>query len=322
MAINLSRSFAKPCDVLCDLTVDDVAIPQAKVVVKKDMLIFEFNGQQPSIKYNGQGYTCQALVLKAPSWHTIEDIRADAECVAVCGNPDGSLVCVSTLLRTNTANSRTNTFLNSFIPYANTESAVEVKLGETWSLTQMIPAEPAYYTYKGTLPWGGDKAQMVVFRSMANIDPNDFALLTRAIGSVPSKIATRNQEVFFNDTQHISGVPDGKAYMRCRRVKKKGEEAAPRITPLTGLSDKAKTEEEKKAAENAWWVPLREYVESMGIGSVLESLIYLIAILGAIYAAYQVSQTNAAFSLATIAHTLAKTIRALIPLPRPATPQV
>ena len=31
MAINLSRSFAKPCDILCDLTIDDVAIPETVV---------------------------------------------------------------------------------------------------------------------------------------------------------------------------------------------------------------------------------------------------------------------------------------------------
>jgi hypothetical protein len=31
MAINLSRSFAKPCDILCDLTIDDVAISEVTV---------------------------------------------------------------------------------------------------------------------------------------------------------------------------------------------------------------------------------------------------------------------------------------------------
>ena len=90
---------------------------------------------------------------------------------------------------------------------------------------------------------------------MGNIDPNDFALAMRAIGNTPSQIVERTQEVFFNDTQHIAGVPDGKAYMRCKRVKKKGEgAAAPRVTPVKGLADDAAKKEKEK--EPSWfnWV--------------------------------------------------------------------
>ena len=67
MAINLSRSFARPCDILCDLTVDDVAIASASVGAWKDMLVVTFDGQTPSLKFNGEGYTVRNLVLKVPS---------------------------------------------------------------------------------------------------------------------------------------------------------------------------------------------------------------------------------------------------------------
>jgi carbonic anhydrase len=116
MAINLSRSFAKPCDILCDLTIDDVAISQATVTKSGDTIVATFQDQKPSIKFNGEGYSCETLTVKAPSYHTIEDIRADAELVAVCKNPQGKTVQVSTLLRTNSGSSRMSTFLNGFIP--------------------------------------------------------------------------------------------------------------------------------------------------------------------------------------------------------------
>jgi hypothetical protein len=68
MAINLSRSFAKPCDILCDLTIDDVAISATTVFKFADQLIVDFRDQQqPSIKFNGEGYSCDAIVVKAPS---------------------------------------------------------------------------------------------------------------------------------------------------------------------------------------------------------------------------------------------------------------
>lgn len=117
MAINLSRSFAKPCDILCDLTIDDVAISATTVFKAGDRMFADFrNQQQPSIKFNGEGYSCDAIVVKAPSFHTIEDIRADAEMIAVCRNPQGKMVLVSTLLRTNSGASRMNSFLNGFVP--------------------------------------------------------------------------------------------------------------------------------------------------------------------------------------------------------------
>lgn len=317
MAINLSRSFARPCDILCDLTVDDVAISQGSVSVSANTIVLEFKQQQPSLKFNGEGYTCSGLVVKSPSWHTIEDIRADAEATAICQNPKGEFVCLSILLRTNTAASNSKTFLTSFIPYALKEQQNQVKLGDTWSLTKMIPLDPAYYSYKGVLPWSSQKCQWVVFRSMGNIDPSDFAFLTKLTGSVPSKLATRNQEVFFNDTQHISGVPDGKAYMKCKRVKKSGE-TAPRITPVKALESTAAKKESDvtKSPEYSgvsgsvyygWWV-ITDYIRKVGAGSILETVIYILSIGAGIYAAYTISRSERGLTLARTAQNWAKTL--------------
>ena len=319
MAINLSRSFARPCNILCDLTVDDVAIDQGSVNVDPvaGVINVMFASQQPSIKFNGEGYTCVGVAVKGPSWHTIEDIRADAEVVAVCQNPKGEFVCMSMLVRTNTAASSSKAFLNAFVPYAIKERPVDVKLGDSWSLTKMIPPDPAYYSYKGTLPWSSQACQWVVFRSMGNIDPNEFAFLTKQAGNVPAKMATRTQEVFFNDTQHLAGVPDGKAYMRCKRVKKSGE-TAPRITPVKDLESKAmqKETEATKAPDysgvggsiNYAWASTKEYVQRVGTGSILETIIYILSIGGGIYAAYVISRSDRGLTLARTAQSWAKTL--------------
>jgi carbonic anhydrase len=318
MAINLSRSFARPCDILCDLTVDDVAIASATVYTWNDILVVEFDGQKPSLKFNGEGYTVENLVLKVPSWHTVEDIRADAEAVAIATRPGGDMVYMSLLLRTNTAASRSRSMLNALVPYVNKGgSRNKVPLGNEWSLTQMIPPEPAYYSYTGAPPWGGKAGKWVVFRSMGNIDPNDFALAMRAIGNTPSRIVERTQEVFFNDTQHIAGVPDGKAYMRCKRVKKKGEGAvAPRVTPVKGLAEDATKKEKEKARDYSWfyiaYFTVLGWLNSIGIASLLDGLLFVAAIGAGVYAAYNLSTSPRGLTLATQGYKAASWTRGTI----------
>lgn len=313
MAINLSRSVTRPCDILCDITIDDVAISQATVAVAATGVVMNFDAQQPSLKYNGEGYTCTAMVIGSPSWHTIEDIRADAECIVVAQNPKGGILCMAILLRTNTTSSPINTFIHSWVPYAVANTRVPVKLGDEWSLTKMIPPDPGYYAYKGGLPWAADvKVQWVVFRTMGNIDPNDYALLTKLVPHVPPKTVAINQEIFFNDTSHIAGVPDGKAYMRCKRIKKKGDETATRVTPVVGLATAANTGAATVAQENSTWTWIVRgvygYVAEAGAGNVLDAIIYGVAILFGIYSAYRISSSPRGLSLAIGAQSGAKKI--------------
>jgi len=75
--INLSQSFAKPCEQLCELVFDDAYISQANVIVSDEGLILQSNTNLGSCKYNGDGYTCQTLLVNHPSHHTIENIQAD-----------------------------------------------------------------------------------------------------------------------------------------------------------------------------------------------------------------------------------------------------
>jgi hypothetical protein len=180
-----------------------------------------------SCKFNGEGYTCQALLLNHPSHHTIENIQADAEVIAMFTNPTGKNLCVSTLVRVNPHQTSASSFFNAFIPYGNPSVAsTPVNLGENWGLFQMVPPAGSYYVYDGSLVTPGcDPVKWVVFRSMINIDSNDFALLVKNVapGSRPIQ-GLGDREVFYNDVEQLPGGPmphDNKTYMKCRRAGQK-----------------------------------------------------------------------------------------------------
>lgn len=225
--INLSQSSAKPCDLLCELVIDDVMVPQANVIVADEGLIVDNEAGLGSCKFNGEGYTCTKVVVNHPSHHTIENIQADAEVIAIFTNGTGKLLCVSSLVRANSAQTPSSHFFNSFVGFADsTKRFTTVNLGENWGLNMMIPLAGSYYVYDGTMVFPVClPSKCVVFKTMINIDPNDFANLVRtnAPGSRPIQ-PLGDREVFFNDIASLPGGPmphDNKTYMRCKRLGKK-----------------------------------------------------------------------------------------------------
>lgn len=251
--INLSQSSAKPCDLLCELVMDDVMIAQANVMVSDEGLILQNTAGLGSCKYNGEGYTCTMLLINHPSHHTIENIQADAEVIAVFNNPTGGYLCVSSLVRVNSSQTPSTHFFNSFIGYANSSQAyTSVNLGENWSLNMMVPPNGSYYVYDGSMVVPNcQPVKWVVFKSMINIDPNDFALLVKNVnpGSRPIQ-ALGDREVYFNDISQLPGAPmphDNKTYMRCKRA---GKKTAPGGGLMGGTKDVTKPDVKTQATSN------------------------------------------------------------------------
>jgi carbonic anhydrase len=243
--INLSQSFAKPCDLLCDLVFDDAMIPQANVMISDEGMILQSTTSLGSCKFNGEGYMCNQLLLTHPSHHTIENIQADAEVVAIFTNPTGQILCVSSLIRVNPAETSSTHFFNSFIPYANpSEKYTAVNLGDNWGLFMMVPPTGSYFVYDGSMVIPPcQSVKWVVFKAMINMDSNNFAILTKNVspGSRPVQ-PLGDREVFFNDVQQLPGGPmphDNKTYMRCRRTGKKSEVKPVERSDLTGAKKKA-----------------------------------------------------------------------------------
>jgi len=284
--INLSQSSAKPCDLMCDLAIDDVMVPQAQVSVSDEGLIISNTAGLGSCKFNGEGYTCTTVVVNHPSHHTIENIQADAEVIAIFQNPTGKNLCVSALVRTNSAQTPSTHFFNSFVGFADsTKEYTPVNLGENWGLNMMVPSTGAYYVYDGSMVSPGcEPTKWVVFKTMINMDPNDFANLvkTNAPGSRPIQ-PLGNREVFFNDIQSLPGGPmphDNKAYMRCKRLGKKQD-----VKPVTSPDVKGAKSAGTKLSGLAKFIT-DTYAKNEAM-QVLDVMVLIAALGLAIYAAWQ-----------------------------------
>lgn len=288
--INLAQSIAKPCDLLCDLVFDDAYISQANVIVSDEGLILQSQTGLGSCKFNGDSYNCQTLLITHPSHHTIENIQADGEVVAIFNSPTGGLLCVSSLFRVNPTQTSSSHFFNAFVPYADPSVPfTSVSLGEQWGLFMMVPPVSSYFVYDGSLvvpPCQSTK--WVVFKSMINIDSNDFALLVKNVvpGSRPVQ-ALGTRDLYFNDVEQLPGGPmpkDGKAYMRCKRSGKKNE--VKQIQPAG-----AKEKKEKEPSAISKWVERQLKVNSM-----MEIFAFVIKI-GAIFMGLKYATSTAGYSL-------------------------
>ena len=285
--INLSQSSSKPCDLMCELTFDDAYISQANVIISDEGLILQSQTNLGSCKFAGESYTCQTLLVTHPSHHTIENVQADAEVVAIFNSPTSGMLCVSALIRVNPTQTSSSHFFNAFIPYANPSvESTSVSLGEQWGLFMMVPPAGSYFVYDGSLVIPPcQQTKWVVFKSMINIDSNDFALLVKNVvpGSRPiQQIGSR--EVFFNDIEQLPGGPmphDGKTYMRCKRSGKK-----PDVKPVknAGMKDeKSKEDKKKKNSIHEW---LSKQIEVNGWLELFNVLMLIVSVVGGVYYAY------------------------------------
>lgn len=282
--INLSQSSAKPCDLMCELTFDDAYISQANVIVSDEGLILQNQAGLGSCKFAGEGYTCQTMLVTHPSHHTIENVQADAEVVAIFSSPTSGLLCVSSLVRVNPSQTSSTHFFNAFVPYANpSTTSTSVALGEQWGLFMMVPPAGSYYVYDGSLPVPPcQQTKWVVFKSMINIDSNDFALLVKNVvpGSRPIQ-QVGSREVFFNDIEQLPGGPmphDGKTYMRCKRSGKKPD--VKDVKPAGMGEEKKKDDSKKKNAIHEW---VSKQIEVNGWIEMFNVILMLAAIIGGMY---------------------------------------
>jgi hypothetical protein len=197
------------------------------------VLLINMQANLGTCKFNGEGYSCDALVVTHPSLHTIENIQADAEVQAIFKNPTGKMLTVSSLVRVNPAETEASRFLNTFIPYLNPNVNDTPVTLNNWSLSMMVPPNATFYSYQGT-DIVCRASQNIVFSSMINIDSNAFALLVK--NTKPSSVAVQplgNRDVFFNSGQQLPGgnMPnDGKFYMR---IHKKSDSKDKKLRPVT-----------------------------------------------------------------------------------------
>jgi carbonic anhydrase len=299
---------------------DDVMIPQANVSVSDEGLVLQSTAGLGSCKYNGEGYTCTMVLVNHPSHHTIENIQADAEVIAIFTNPTGSYLCVSSLVRVNSSQTPATHFFNSFVGYANpTQQFTTVNLGENWMLPMMVPPNGAYFVYDGSLVVPPcQPVKWVVFKSMINIDPTDFALLVKNVspGSRPIQ-GLGDRIVYFNDTEQLPGAPmphDNKTYMRCKRAGKKP----------TAVKDVTAPDVKSKASENDTNTVthkvskfVSDQIATNGVLSLLDLILMIVAIGFGFYYGKKIEYRTYGTYLMRKAQELAGYIRNLFIRPTP-----
>lgn len=319
--INLSQSLAKPCDLLCELVMDDVMISQANVMLSDEGLILQNTAGLGTCKYNGEGYTCNMILLNHPSHHTVENIQADAEVIAIFNNPTGGYLCVSSLVRVNSSQTPSSHFFNSFIGYANpSQQYTAVNLGENWSINMMVPPNGAYFVYDGSLVVPPcQPVKWVVFKSMINIDPTDFALLVKNVtpGSRPIQ-PLGDREVYFNDISQLAGAPiphDNKTYMRCKRS---GKKTAPPVKDVTKPDAKSQAAaNDKNTVTGKIGKFVSDQIATNGLMSFLDVLVLIVSVVVGFYYGGKIEYRSYGSYLMIKAQALAGYLRNLIIKPSP-----
>uniref|UniRef100_A0A6C0AJF7 Alpha-carbonic anhydrase domain-containing protein n=1 Tax=viral metagenome TaxID=1070528 RepID=A0A6C0AJF7_9ZZZZ len=320
--INLSQSFAKPCDVLCELVFDEAYTTTASVSVNAIGLVLTNQAGLGTCKFNGEGYTCNALVVNHPSHHTIENIQADAEVIAIFQNPTGKFLLVSSLVRVNPAPTPSSSFLNAFISYANKDTFTTVQLGSDWTMGMMVPTTGAYYVYDGTFPFPEcNHVKWVVFNSMINMDATDFAMLTKngPAGSRPLQ-PLGDREVYFNSADHLAGgvMPhDNKIYLRLRPAKGIKVGAGNDVKPVKSvpIADKKEDKNSVVAQIKDW---LHGQVSTNGYIAMIDGALMILAIVIALYfAVYRHREFSSLMMLSPIAIGFGRWIRSFFISPTP-----
>ena len=290
--INLSQSFALPCDRLCEWKVDDTAVGNATVSNMQTniggLVVQTFQNGTPTAKFNGDGYTCEAMVLYSSSQHSLESVFGEAELVCYFTHPGGKIVCMSVLVRSTPGETASSRFFNGFVPYA--ENGGVVTMGKSWSLLDVVPDVPSYYIYKGTTVWPNCNPNVtwIVYSNTVTMDPSDYAKLVRTIKPARrplEEVADRKVTFFDAQAQGISTPRDGKLYLRCRRAGKKKtpeEEAIKNVKSVKqgGLEeqvDSEEKEENERAVNNMSQVAKEQYEAIGGIYGVLTVLILVAA---------------------------------------------
>lgn len=299
--INLTQSTSKPCNLSCDLVMDDGDVTQTSVSVSNEGLILEGQSSLGSCKFRGESYVCQGLSINHPSHHTIEGVQADGEVTAIFRKPTGELLCMSTLFRISSAQTPAYSFFKQFVPYAVTTGVTKLQMRD-WSISALVPPEASYYIYQGsTLVPPCAPCEWLVFKSMVNMDQGDFAYLVRnaEAGSRPVQ-GLGEREVFFNDTNNIPGGPmphDNKFYLKLRPTgntrinpkletktvdlkstfgREKSIDEAKNPTTLLGQVDKAKN----------------DYVSTNGTFGLILAIVAFIAVGVGIWKGYSGSKSN------------------------------
>jgi carbonic anhydrase len=295
--IDLQQEVAKPCNLSCDLVMDNGNVSQAEVSISNEGLILQSSGGLGSCKYAGQSYLCVAVSINHPAHHTINGLQADAEATAIFRKDTGEMMCMSSLIKLNNTQTPSFSFFKQFVPYANTTDSTKLTMRD-WSISAMVPPDASYFLYDGsTLIPPCTPCKWIVFKQMINMDEGDFSYLVRNVQPGSRSIQSLgNREVFFNDINNIPGGPvphDNKLYLRLRPTgNTQINKPRPRSIDLknnTGLTDGEKDDEYDNPSSFAGsFIKSKDtYIKEYGWIGLIAAIISVIGVCAGIYYGYE-----------------------------------
>ena len=310
--VNLSQSFADPCERLCEWTVDDTAVGMASVANNQGslggLLLSGFQNGKPTARFNGDGYSCEGMILYSTSQHSLEGVFGEGELVCYFTHPGGKIVCMSVIIRSAPGETASSKFFNAFVPYV--DQGTTITLPQTWSLQDVIPDTPSYYIYTGTTIWPqcNPNVTWIVYSNTVSMDPSDYARLVKSVKPArrPLEEVADRVVTFYDAKSHGVTTPrDGKLYMRCRRAGKQREENPNKAEPVKkGGMDEAKDEktsaEQERMINNAVASATASYESMGGIYGVLTVLVLVLVSGGLFFTSMGKQVAAVAFVIAFI----------------------
>ena len=289
--INLSQATSQPCDLLCQLVFDDVYPTSAKVTIESNQYdsyaIIGNTAGLGSCKFNNDGYTARMVLINHRSNHTIESIQGDAEVTIIFDNPTKGDLLVCFVVQSNPNPSNSAQFFNSIVKYLSKQTT-EVPLGNNWTLANLIPPSGEYFVYDGTTPGSCQAAKVIVFRSMINIDPNDYATLASKLPAYSQPIqGAGNRNVYFNASKQLPGGPtamDNRAYLVFRENPSKAGNS--KTVKTAGVSDATSTQQTKNSVGNAVSDWVFGQVQSNGVIAIVDIILLILSFGVAFYFGY------------------------------------
>jgi len=289
--INLSQSTSQPCDLLCQLVFDDVYPTSAQVSIESNKThsyaIISNTAGLGSCKFNNDGYTARMVLINQRSNHTIESIQGDAEVTIIFDNPTKGDLLVCFVVQSNPNPSNSAQFFNSIVKYLNTQNT-EVPLGNNWSLANLVPPSGEHFVYDGTYPESCQAAKVIVFKSMINIDPNDYATLASKLPAYSQTIqGAGNRNVYFNATKQLPGGPtalDNRAYLVFREnPSKAGNNKA---VKTVGVSEATSTQGSKNSVTSTISDWTFGQIQANGVIAILDIILLILSFGVAFYFGY------------------------------------
>jgi hypothetical protein len=175
-------------------------------------------------------FTSMTGMLQEPGFSSGQPgSSADGEVIAYFRSPTGEMLCVSSLFKVSQTQTPSLDFFKQFITYG---ASNQIALNG-WSLEQMVPGDGSYFTYEGSniIP-DCSPYEWIVFKSMINMDPTDFATLVRTTQAGSRSIqGLGTRELFYNDSASSSSyLPhDNKTYLVMRPL---GKNKHKKVEPL------------------------------------------------------------------------------------------